>query len=462
MAINKDHYPLLLAICASLFSTPLMMAGINAVLPEIGTSLGAGATQLSLIGAVYSLGLAVFQLACGKLGDIWGHRRIFIAGGALFAASSAGAALLYNIPLFLFFRFLQGIGGAMLSATGLALLASAAPPAQRAAYLGFSGAAVYCGIACGPPLAGIITGVLGWRAIFWLNALTNLIVLSLMAHSVRHELRPAKGERFDWAGCVFYGIAMTSLTLAADTLASQPATGTAAIVAFACFIGLFWMRQNRISFPMLNTRILVSNRQLTLACVSALVNYASFFGIVFFFSFYLQIAKGLSAQEAGLILAFQPVMQAIGQPVATRLCAIWTPSPVSAIGAGICGVGLLAAAFIEPASRIAWIFLTQGLLGFGISLFSLANTTILLECAGQGFIGQASALTGAARTAGQLFSMACITFSLAIFLHHEPVAVASLPQFMHSMRCTLVVFGVLNLCAIGLALVRNYEPDRRA
>lgn len=455
MGIERNHYSLLLAICASLFATPLMMAGTNAILPEIGRALKANATELGLIGAIYSLGLAIFQLACGKLGDIWGHRKIFMWGAAIFTLSSAGAAVLTAINPFLVLRFIQGIGGAMLSASGLALLASAATPENRATYLGFSGAAVYCGIACGPPVAGLITGMFGWRYLFWLNALANLIVWALMRYGVRHDLRPARGQSFDWPGCICYAMAMACLTLAADKLASSPILGISALTGFVLFLLCFWLRQSRVASPMLNVHILATNRQLSLSCIAALVNYASFFGMVFYFSFYLQIAKGLTVQLAGLILAFQPVMQAIGQPVAARLTRAWGAAPTSALGAAICGAGLLAAAFIRPESSLNWIFLTQGLLGLGISIFSLANTSILLESAGQGFIGQASALTGAARTAGQLFSMTFITFSLAVFLQREPVSLANLPQFMHSMQTSLMVFGVLNICAIWLSLARR-------
>lgn len=167
MGIDKRHRPLLAAICASLFCMPFMLAGVNAVLPAIGESLDASARQLGLIGAFYSLGLAVFQLASGSLGDIFGRRRIFLLGIAIFAVAGAALGFVRSAPLFIALRLLQGLGGAMFNGSGLALLASAAPPEERAAYLGISGAAVYAGIACGPPLAGLVAGTLGWRWLFW-------------------------------------------------------------------------------------------------------------------------------------------------------------------------------------------------------------------------------------------------------------------------------------------------------
>ena len=141
MSIDKSHRPLLVAICASLFWMPFMLAGVNAVLPPIGESLDASARQLSLIGTFYSLGLAVFQLASGRLGDIFGHRHVFLLGIAVFAVCGAALGFVRSMPLFIGLRFFQGLGGAMFNASGLALLASAAPPEKRAANLGISGAA---------------------------------------------------------------------------------------------------------------------------------------------------------------------------------------------------------------------------------------------------------------------------------------------------------------------------------
>ncbi len=143
-----------------------MVAGVNALLPELGMSLNASAAQSGMIGAIYSLGLAVFQLGCGSLGDIRGHRKVFLWGTLIFGASSAALALTYNIQLFLLIRLIQGAGAAMVSAAGMALVASAASPSNRAAYLGVTGMFVYAGIACGPPVAGLIAGYLNWRWLF--------------------------------------------------------------------------------------------------------------------------------------------------------------------------------------------------------------------------------------------------------------------------------------------------------
>lgn len=455
MSIERAHYSLLLAICLSLFTTPLMASGINAVLPEIGASLSASAGQLGLVGASYSLGLAILQLACGSLGDIKGHRRIFITGAAIFALASFCAGFCHYIHMFLALRFIQGIGGAMLSASGLALLASAAGHERRAAYLGLSGAAVYSGIACGPPLAGLIAGAIGWRWLLWINTCTCLLAGCLMKFGARIEWRPARQKRFDLGGAARYALAMALLTLGAATVANRPLIGAPAFCACIAAFIVFWRHEKHNAFPILNFQVLATNRLLRLSCLAALVNYASFFGLVFYLSLYIQVAMGMSVQATGLILAFQPLMQLCATPLATRLCNKWQKGTVCAMGAGFCGAGLLAAALLGPGSPLAVLFVAQGLLGSGMSIFALSNTAILLESAGSAHIGQASGLTGAVRTAGQLISMSLVTLSLTFFLGQQAVSVETLPGFMQSMRMNLLIFCILNLGAIWMVLKRN-------
>ncbi|MDE5879241.1 MAG: MFS transporter, partial [Desulfovibrio sp.] len=320
MGIDKSHRPLLAAICASLFCMPFMLAGVNAVLPAIGESMGASARQLSLIGTYYSLGLAVFQLASGSLGDIFGHRRIFLLGIAMFAVCGAALGFARSMPLFIGLRFFQGLGGAMFNAAGLALLASAAPPEKRAAYLGISGAAVYAGIACGPPLAGLVTGLFGWHWLFWGNALAFVGVFLLMKVTVRQEWRVAEGQPFDMAGCAIYACAMMALTFGAAELAERPGLAWLLLGGFGGLLVLFWLHELRSRYPLLDMRLLAQNRVFALSSLAAFINYSSFFGTLFFFSLYLQVGLGLGVEESGLILAFQAVVQALTTPLAARLC----------------------------------------------------------------------------------------------------------------------------------------------
>lgn len=455
MLVEKRHYPLMIAICASLFSTPLMMAGVNAALPQIAVNFNASAAQASLIGASYSLGLAVFQLAAGTLGDIQGHRRIFLTGAIIFCCSSFMAGFLNNMPIFLALRFIQGMGGALLSASGLALVGVCSKPENRPAYLGATGIAVYAGIACGPPIAGLIAGTIGWRWLFWFNALTNILVWLIMKQAVSLNWRPAQDAKFDYFGAMLYAVSMTGLTFAASRAGNSLRFFIAGLSIFVIFFLLFIRRELKCHFPLVNFSVLAKNRLLSMSALAAFINYAAFFGLTFYFSYYLQVAKNFDATDAGLILSFCAIGQIIGTRPATKLCGIWPHGRVSALGAAVFGIGLLGVSFLEPNSSLEILIISQILLGAGISAFAISNTSIMLTSAGMNNVGMASSLTGAMRTAGQLISMIIITISLGLFLSANPVSQNTLPGFMNSMHLDLILFGILNICAIGLILVKN-------
>jgi MFS family permease len=455
VSIEKEHRRLLVAVCTSLFFMPFMMAGVNAVLPAIAEDMQCSARQLSMVGAFYALGLVVFQLAAGSLGDIYGRKRVFLWGMGIFSLTGAVLGFVASMPLFLALRFVQGMGGALFNASGLALLASAAPPGLRAIYLGFSGSAVYAGIACGPPVAGFITGLLGWRWLFWGNAAAAILAFLLMKYSVNLEWRTARDQPFDWAGCGIYAVAMTALTFGATEMALHPSLAWGLLAAFALLFALFCFKERGSRYPLMDVRLLARKPLFALSLLAALVNYSAFFGLVFFFSLYLQVGRGMDVAHAGLFLSLQSVAQVVTTPLAARLCNVWDPGKVCAVGVGLCGIGLIAAAFLDIDVPLWWLLAAQIPLGAGISLFSLPNTSIILESAGPDHVGQAAGLTGAVRTGGNLFTMLLITITLSLFFGHEPVSVENMHIFMRSMRADLAIFGLLNLAAVGCVLARN-------
>lgn len=455
MSIAKEHRWLLLAVCAAQFFMPFMVAGVNAVLPPLGESLGASARELSLLGAVYTLGLVVFQLAGGTLGDIYGRRRVFLFGLSLFSVLALVLGFIPHIDVFIGLRLFQGMGAAMLSSSSLALLASAAPKEMRASYLGLSNVAVYAGIACGPPVGGLVAGWLGWRWLFWGTGLAALAAMCIMIFRVPLEWRTADKEPFDVPGCLLYGGAMAALTFGASSMADDHLLGGGLFLLCFVLLACFVWRELRSPFPMVDVRLLRRNRVLSLSLVAAFVNYCSFFGMVFFFSLYLQVGRGFSVQEAGLMLALQAAVQSLSSPLAARLCDRYDQGLISTVGTVFCGLGLLSAAFLDMDSSLWVIVGAQCLIGAGVSLFALPNTTIILEAAGPQRVGQASGLVGTVRTAGMLGNLTIITLTLSLFLGHEPVGKDNIDAFLHCMRVDMVLFGILSLLAVGCTLARN-------
>ncbi|MEG2172086.1 MAG: MFS transporter [Desulfovibrionaceae bacterium] len=445
---------ILLAVCVAQFLLPFMMAGVNAVLPPIGEDLQASARELGLISTLYALGLAVFQLTAGRMGDVWGRRRTFLWGMAIFALSGLTLGFVTDINTLLGIRFIQGAGGAMFNASGLALVACTAPPALRGQYIGIGGAAVYAGLACGPPLAGFITGMLSWRWLFWANGLACAVAFILMLR-VHAEWREGKGEPFDWRGSFIYGSAMAAVTIGATSLQDSQLMGWGLLGTGLIGLSLYVWTELHTAYPLLDIRLLVTNKIFGLSSLAAFINYSSFFGMLFFFSVYLQVVRGMSVQEAGFFLAIQSAVQVFTTPWAGRMADKHGAGLISSFGIGCCGLGLLAAAFLQVDSPLWFLAVAQILLGFGISMFAVPNTTVLLGSVDAKHLGQAAGLTGAVRTGGGVLNMMIITMTLGFYLGHQPISAATIAPFMTSMKMDLILFGVLNLLAVGCALGRQ-------
>ena len=444
----------LFAVCASQFILPFMLAGVNAVLPILGEDLGLSARQLSLVSTFYTLSLAIAQLSSGRIGDIVGRRRLFLTGLGIFCLCSAALGFIQRFEFFICIRFVQGLGAALFNASGLAILMTLAPADKRNTVLGLSAAAVYAGISCGPALAGLLAGAFGWRWLFWCTSLSAVAAWLLMHRNLREEWRQGQGEPFDWPGFLCYGGFMLCLTLGASSLqhaAWAPWALAGALCLLVCYIRLEWHNP----FPLLELRLFTQNRVFSLSALAAFVNYASSFGISFYFSMYLQGLRGLSVSNAGLFLAVQAVVQMLAAPLSGRLADRYGASPISTLGVALCGAGIALAAMIEADTPLSLLIGVQILLGAGFGLFATPNTTLMLESAGSRYLGQASGVTGAVRTGGMLANMIIVTATLSFFMGQAPLRPDNIPAFMSSMRLDFWIFAGLSLLAIGCSLGRR-------
>ncbi len=445
----------LIVVCAAQFFLPFMMAGVSSVLPPIGVDTNASAKELSMLTTFYALGLATFQLTTGRMGDIWGRKRIFLCGLGIFSITSVLLGLSNDIFFMQILRFAQGAGAAMFAASGLAILATVAPDGKRGQYIGFSTAVVYAGIACGPPVAGFIAGSIGWRWIFLSNAIGAFAAWALMFFRVREEWYAGKGEPFNWRGGLLYGVGMATLAVGSTILQKFTLNGTLLLIIGISLLILYVKLESRTKYPLLDINLLLKNRVFALSSLAAFVNYSALFGIILFFGLYLQIVKGMSVSDAGLFLALQFVVQTAATPLASRLADKHGPGRISAIGIGLCGLGLCACAFLGRDSSLMFFVLAQIILGLGMSFFAAPNTTVMLESVDRDHVGQAASFVGTMRTCGALVNTTIISMTLGYFLGNAPVTVDNIDEFLMSMRIDLVLFGIFNIAAIGCALGRE-------
>jgi EmrB/QacA subfamily drug resistance transporter len=437
----------LLVVCAAHFLMPFMMSAVGVALPAIGREFNATALQLGLVETTYVLSASIFLLAMGRLGDIHGRRRVFQYGVVIFTLAGGSISLAWSIETLLALRFLQGMGGAMVMATTLAMLTSVFPANERGKALGIATATVYAGISCGPFFGGLLVTGFGWRWIFYLCVPLGITTFLITLTKLRGEWADARGEPFDWRGSLIYAAALLLLIGGAAHLDRGPWAWLMAAAGLAG-LGLFLAFEARTPYPILNITLLRDNRVFALSNLAALCNYAATFGVTFFLSLYLQYVKGLSAREAGTILIIQPVVQALLSPWCGRLADRYPAARVATIGMALCVAGLAVAATLTAAAPLAMVMAMLALLGTGFALFSSPNASVIMGSVAPRHLGVASGLNSSMRTLGMMTSMSIITVTFAVLMAGEPVTRATQPQFLLSMRTALLVF--CGLCSIGI------------
>ena len=449
---NSSQGATLFAVSAVYFMLPFMLSAVGVALPTLGRDMGASAKQLGLVETSYILSVSVLLLAMGRLGDIHGRRRIFQTGIALFTLVGGALSQAGSIEMVIGLRFLQGVGGAMMAATGMAIVVGVFPASERGKALGISVATVYAGVSCGPFIGGALVSAFGWRSLFYLCIPMGTATFLLVRWKLRGEWADARGEPFDWQGSLVYAIAIVLLLLGCSNLDHGRWPWGALAAGLAGLVLFIWV-ETRTTYPILDVRLLRDNRIFALSNLAALLNYAATFGVTFFLSLYLQYVKGLPPRTAGLVLMVQPVMMALLSPICGRLSDRYAAARVATAGMALCALGLGVAATLTAATPLSIVLLMLMLLGVGFALFSSPNNSLIMGSVPPRHLGVASGLAASMRSLGMMTSMTVITVAFSVFMGGHSVTPETQPAFLLSMRVSLVAFcllcGVGILCSLG-------------
>jgi len=442
------------AASVAAFLTPFMVASLNLATPAIGREFGMSAVLLGWIASAYLLAAAVSLIPFGKIADLFGRKKIFALGSLVYATASASAIVAGSTAAFLASRVLQGIGGAMLMSTSIAMLTSVYPPGERGRVLGINVAFTYLGLSLGPVVGGVLTQHWGWRSIFVVNAVLGFVLVGLVAWKLRgEEWTGGFREKIDGIGAAVMGAGLIGLMLGLGRLPSLDGAGLVLGAAAALFIFIFW--EKKTPFPLLDLALFRGNRVFVFSNLAALINYSATTALGFLLSLYLQYVKGIPPQTAGLILLAQPAMMVLFSPLAGRLSDRVEPRILASTGMAVLTAGLLLLAGLGPATPTAFITGTLVLLGFGFALFSSPNTNAVMGAAGPRSYGLASAVLGTMRLTGQMISMGIATLIFALRIGRVQITPDVHPGFLAASRIAFLLFAGLSLAGVFASLARG-------
>ena len=440
-------------VCLGAFITPLMLSAVNVAIPAIAEGLKMDAITASWVPLAYLLSSGVFLLPFGRLGDMYGRKKMFLTGMTTVTVASILASFAQSALVLILCRAFQGMGAAMLFGTGIAILSSVFPPEQRGKVLGLSVSSVYLGLTCGPFAGGWVTQQFGWRAVFIFHIPVVVLVIVLGLVSLKGEWRGPAGQKFDVPGAFLYGAAVIALMYGVSALPGP--LGFVLILLGGTGFAVFFRYEKHLKHPLFNVNLFSGNPVLTYSCIAALIMYSSTFSVTFLMSLYLQTLRGFTPQFAGLIMISQPLIMTLFSPLAGRMSDRHEPRIIASTGMGLTAIGLASLAAAGPLTQTGLIVLTLMLVGFGFSLFSSPNTNAILSSVDKKYLGAASGTVATMRVIGQMFSMGIVTLVFALMLGPVQFSPEQHDQLLASINASFVAASALCLIGVYFSLKRG-------
>lgn len=375
---------------------------VNTILPVIQQAFKSDIATVEWAVTIYLLVVSGLLLTFGRLGDMRGHKMMYIIGFAIFIASSALCGMSGSPIVLIAFRAVQACGAAMLYANSPAILTKSFPASQRGRALGLQATMTYLGLTVGPSLGGFLAEKISWRAVFYINVPVGLIAMLLSLYFIRKDQGEESGVRFDVNGALLFMSGLVALLLGLNQgqdwgWGSFPVVGlfAAAVVLLVLFI----RRENRVDNPMLDLS-LFKQRIFSAATASAVFNYVVLYSTLFLMPYYLIQGRGLNPAQAGLLLTAQPLIMAISAPISGALSDKIGSRLPATLGMFILGIGMFLLSHLGPNTSQGFIVLGLAVSGLGTGIFISPNTSALMGSAPRNRQGIASGVLATARNMG--------------------------------------------------------------
>src|SRR6516165_9047338 len=316
-------------VCVGAFMGQVDSSIAQMLLPRLEVEFGARLSTVSWVAVAYLLAMAAFLPIFGRLADMVGRKLLYTGGFLLFVLSSALCGLAPSLPVLIAFRVAQGIGAALLSSNSVAIVVTAAGPAQRGRALGILSAAQAVGLSAGPALGGLVLDLLDWRWVFWINVPVGLAGTVLGWFVLPPTQNLPADSRFDWKGAFLIAPALTAVVAVLNEGyawgATSPALLGCALLALI-LLTLFVRAEQRADAPLIDLT-LFRQSAFSAGNVAGLMGYAALFGLFFLMPFIFVRAYRDSTFAAGLRLSIVPVMLGVVAPIAGDLRPARPPAP---------------------------------------------------------------------------------------------------------------------------------------
>lgn len=449
--------PVLTVISLAVFMATLDTSIVNISLPTIAQEFRTGIGGVSWVVMAYLLVLTGLMLACGRLGDLKGFRRVFIAGFVIFTAGSLFCGLATSIGLLIAFRIVQGIGAAAIDAIAPALITVSLPPEKRGWGLGIMMTVVSLAIAAGPVLGGYLTEFLGWNWVFYINVPIGIAATGLAVRYLPEDTILQRDERFDTAGSALILLALGTFLFPLSQVLyigwNSPLV-VGSLAASLCFFVLFIVHERRCPHPLIDLS-LFSDRNFLRGNLAGMLLLMAFAGSEFLLPFCFELVQGISTETAGLLLAVPAIALMLAGPVAGRVADRSGSRGLMTFAALLSAATMLLFSRMDTGTGLVFIAAILALEGIAVGLFMPPDMSLILGSVKRDEGGAASGVMMTLRNAGAAIGIAVTgTIAMSGFpgaLSGQVSAPALLvPGFQAAFLAGMVICGAVAAVSISV------------
>ncbi len=469
---GSSHRWLILALISlASFMGALDATIVNISLPTISKYFQCDIATVSWVAMAYLLVLSGTLIMFGRVADIRGYKKIYLAGFATFTIGSLLCGLSSNIYLLIGFRVLQGIGAAMLQAIGGAMIVRYLPEKVRGTAFGVLTTFAAVGLAAGTPLGGFISQFYTWHWIFFINVPVGLIAIVLGISVLPRDTGEFGKGRFDMAGACLLLVALVSiiffLNMGNNVGWLSWRILITIVVSLAAWAG-FIINEKRTQFPLIEIS-LFRDRNFTMGVTVALLILLIGQGSWYAFPFYLEIEKGFATNIAGLVLLVPAIFMMVCGPIAGLLSGRIGSRPICILGSAVLIAAFLMFALMGDNTDLYYIIIALALEGIGIGLIMPANFSLVMGMSAKGSEGVTNSLVTTVRNVGAVMGIAVFTLIFLSVIASQGispsgVAAHSLPPkaFVPGFHAIFLFGAVLGgvLLALNLAMREKQKGAR--
>lgn len=403
--MNTQRYRILAAIMLGGVMGPIDASIVNVILPTIAGFFGVSIATAQWVPLIYLLTISSLLLFYGRLGDILGYKKVYLAGLAFFIVASALCGLAPTIHWLIAFRAFQGIGSGMMMSVPFAILTTVFQPQERGRALGINAISISAGLAFGPTLGGILASLWSWRLVFLINIPIGIVGL-LWGRKVVPELKGQPG-RIDTAGALSAFVCLFSFLFFINHL-QRAGIGpiTAGALAIAIVSGIAFLHiENHSPQPMVNLA-LFKNSTFTLGNIGAMLNFSSQYIMVFLTPFYLQRVLHYPPDKIGFLMTSFPLAVMIIAPFSGTFSDRLGTRGLATAGAALCAAALATMAFLPVEASALTVGWRLAFFGLGTGLFQSPNNSAVMGSAPRPHLGIASGVLATVRNTGMAIGIA--------------------------------------------------------